>query len=154
MKKLFLLLGAVVVISLTSCGQTARDLPPGVQSAFTQKFPDATRVKWDKENDAEWEAEFILNGVEYSANFDNSGTWMETEHEISASDIPEAIKSTLDKAYPDYNIEVSEISETADGKVFEFSLKSGTKKVSVSIDSNGIVMEDEATEAGEAEADD
>ena len=37
------------------------------------KFQNATKVKWDQEEENEWEAEFKMNGDEMSASFDNAG---------------------------------------------------------------------------------
>jgi len=140
MKKLFVLIGAVTMFSFIACGQTGKEVPPAVKTAFSQKFPDASKVKWDQENATEWEAEFILNGVEYSANYDNTGAWMETEYKISSSELPAAVKATLDKEFGDYKVELAEVSETAEGKVFELGLKNGKEEMEISVDGNGKVL--------------
>jgi hypothetical protein len=156
MKNLILMIGAIAIFCFAGCGQTGNNLPAAVKTAFTQKFPDATGVKWDKESDNEWEAEFKMNGVEYTASFDNKGAWMETEYEISADDIPEAVKMTLEREYANYTVEEPEVSETTDGKVYEFELKSGEEEIKVAIDMNGNVLkktqgEEEDEEGEEAE---
>jgi len=74
----------VGIATLQSCGQS---VPEKVKSAFAGKFPNASSVKWDKENDEEWEAEFKMDGKEYSANFTVDGNWKETEYEIKKSEI-------------------------------------------------------------------
>jgi uncharacterized membrane protein YkoI len=146
MKNLFLMAGAIALLGLAACGQTSKDVPAKVKAAFTQKFPAATNIKWDNENDSEWEAEFKLNGTEYSANFDNTGAWMETEYEISSSDIPITVKTTLEKEYAAYKIEASEISETSNGKVYEFELKNGKVEIEVTFDTKGNIMKKEQIE--------
>jgi hypothetical protein len=152
MKNLFFMIGAIALLGLASCGQTGKDVPAKVKDAFTQKFPDATSIKWDKENDTEWEAEFKMNGSEYSANFDNSGVWVETEYKISSADIPPAVKTTLEKEYAGSNIEVAEISETPDGKAIEFVLKSGKERTEVIMDMEGnILKQEQAEKEGEEE---
>ena len=85
--------------------------------------PQVKKVKWDKESDAEWEAEFKMDGMEYSANFLEDGTWKETEHEIEQKDIPDAVRATLDNELPGYEIEEAEISETVDGLTYEFEVE-------------------------------
>ena len=144
----------LAVFSFSACGQK-KDVPVKTKTAFQQKFPTAQKVKWDKENATEWEAEFKMNGNEYSANFDNNGNWKETEYRINKSDIPSAVKSTLDKDFKEYKIEVAEVSETVDGKVFEFMIEKGDSDMEVVINSDGKLIKKEVRkendEDGEAD---
>jgi uncharacterized membrane protein YkoI len=135
------LIAAAVIISFTACAQT--NAPENVVNAFTQKFPDAKSVKWDKENETEWEAEFKLKGEEYSANFSTDGTWKETEHEIETSAIPANVKQTLDNGFAGYKIEEAEISETAEGTVYEFELKNDKTEMEVAVSPEGKVVKKE-----------
>lgn len=140
MKNLVLVFAATLLISVTACAQNPKDLPTKVKTAFDQKFPGAEKVKWSKENATEWEAEFKLAGKEYSANYSVDGNWMETEYEISADQIPAAVTQTLSKKFPGYKLVESEISETAKGKVYEFEIKTGSKKTEVALDENGVIQ--------------
>lgn len=140
MKNLVLVFSAILFISLTACAQTPKDLPVKVKSAFAQKFPGIEKVKWGKENASEWEVAFKKDGKEYSANFKPDGTWLETEYEITAAEIPATVTKTLAKEYPGYKITESEISETAKGKVYEFEMKSGTKKMEVAVHPDGSLV--------------
>ena len=108
-----------------------------MKKAFAQKFPTAKAVKWDKESDTEWEAEFKLNGVEYSANFTTDGILKETEHEIETSMIPMMVKQTLDKEFASYKIEEAFLSETQEGQFYEFDLKKGKDEMEVVISPDG-----------------
>jgi len=158
MKNLFLSIAIVAIISLNACSQTEKDVPAAVKSTFSQKFPDAKKVKWDKENDNEWEAEFKMNGNEYSANFDVDGTWKETEYEIKKSKIPEIVNKTLENEYAGYSVENAEVSETPEVKVFEFKLEKDESEVEVVINKSGTVIkmekkgeEDEKSEKSDSE---
>ena len=144
-----MILAIVAMFSCNSFGQKSKKVPDAVKSAFTQKFPNATKVKWDKENEKEWEAEFHMNGKEVSVNFDSNGVWLETEYEIAIKDIPVAVKATLDKEFLGYKIKESEISETASGKLYEFDLQKDKVKMEVGIDINGIVIKKEEKKKGE-----
>lgn len=137
MKNLILVIAASALISLNVTAQTSKNVPKNVKTAFSQKFAKATDVKWGKEGKTEWEAEFEMDGKEYSANYDLKGNWLETEYAISASEIPAAVKTTIDKDYAGYQMKESEISETAKGKVYEFELAKGIKKIEVAFDLNG-----------------
>jgi len=143
MKNLFFLIAAFAITSLIVCGQTSEDVPAKVKTTFAKKFPNSTNVKWVKESDNEWEAEFKMEGKEYSANFDNTGTWMETEYKIGTNEIPATVKATIEKEFAGYKIEESELSETADGKVYEFELKNDKEEMEVVIDMNGNIVKKE-----------
>lgn len=146
MKKSVLMIVALA-FGLFACAQTP---PAQVNDSFNKKFAGATKVKWGKENDTEWEAEFKLNGEEYSANFSTEGKWLETEHEIKKSAIPENVKQTLDSEFLGYKIEEAEISETAEGSVYEFGLEKGKSEMEVAISPDGKVVKKEVkTEEGE-----
>jgi len=143
MKTLFLVIAAAAIVYSNACGQTSKDVPANVKTAFSQRFPEASEVKWDKEDDEEWEAEFKMNGKKYSANLDNTGAWMETEYEISSDEISEVVKTTIEKEFAGYKIEESIISETADGKAYEFELKKERDKIETTIDMNGKIVKKE-----------
>lgn len=140
MKNLILVIAASALICLNVSAQTSKNVPVSVKAAFSQKFAKATDVKWGKEGKTEWEAEFKMNGKAYSANFDNKGAWMETENAITASEIPAAVKITIDKDYAGYKMKVSEISETAKGKVYEFEFVKGKVSKEVALDINGKIV--------------
>ena len=113
------------------------NVPENVKKAFAQKFPTAKSVKWSKESDTEWEAEFKLNGVKYSANFTTNGILKETQHEIETSMIPMMIKQTLDKEFASYKIEEAVLSETQEGQFYEFDLEKGKDELEVVISPDG-----------------
>ena len=129
MKKVTFLLAVVVMVLSQACEQTNSQVP--------------AKVKWNKENAKEWEAEFKMNGKEYSANFAPDGTWKETEYEIKKSDIPAAVKQAFDNEFAGYDIEEAEVSETADGKVYEFELKKDETEVEVAISPDGKIIKKE-----------
>ena len=116
------------------------DAPQKVKDAFSKRFPEAKKVKWEKENVTEWEADFKIKGMEYSANFLEDGFWKETEHEIKRNAIPLNIKTTLNTEFSGYKIEEAEVSETQDGSVYEFELEKEEVLMEVTIDMKGKVV--------------
>ncbi|MFT6868212.1 MAG: hypothetical protein ACJA08_003062, partial [Cyclobacteriaceae bacterium] len=89
--------------------KTTKDVPQAIIKSFTEMFPNAYKVAWEKENEMEWEAEFDQYGKEYSANFANDGSWLETEYELGTSDLPSAVQNTLDSEFSDYEIKEAEL---------------------------------------------
>ena len=69
--------------------------PAAVFTAFNKKFPNVTKVKWDRENAHEYEASFEWKGKKLSANFSNTGNWLETESPITFIQLPEKVKQRL-----------------------------------------------------------
>ena len=147
MKKLSLLMLVSIMILTQACAQSKA--PSNVKSVFAKKFPTAKKASWDKENDTEWEVEFKMNGKDYSANFLTNGTWKETEYAIKKSEIPRAVKQTLDSQFKGYKIEESEVSETAKGKVYEFALEKDDTDIEVAIAPNGTVVKKEVKKDNE-----
>lgn len=154
MKKLFLFVGIVALFSVGACGQSSKNVPADVKTSFSQKFPKAINAKWDKEDENVWEVEFKMDNKSYSANFDLSGVWLETEYEIEINLIPSDVKATLDSEFAGYKIKEPEVSETAEGTIYEFQLKKGDEVLEVGIDASGkVVSRKDMEEEGDEEKD-
>ena len=128
--------------------------PAAVAKAFETKFPSAGEVKWGKESDVEYEAEFELNDQEMSANFDANGTWLETEAKLAPKDLPAPVLATLKSQFGDSKIKKAESLEKAgEPVVYEIKLEQGENEVEVVLDANGKVISKEAKgkEAEESE---
>ena len=139
MKKIGLSIAAVVLSA--SVGFAQGKAPSEVQKTLKEKFPDAKSVKWEKESDGGWEAEFSMNGNETSVEFDSKGIWKQTETEIEASDLPEAIRDAIKTKYTDYAVEEAEMVETADGEVvYEVDFKKGKEEMEILFAADGSVL--------------
>lgn len=125
---------AVLAISLVACGQTP---PKSVTDNFNSKFSGATKVKWDQEEENEWEAEFKMNGSEMSANFDNAGRWMETEKEMKARQLPSAVQNAVKMQFAGYEIEEASEIETPDFKGYELGIEKGNEEFEVLVNADG-----------------
>ncbi|HSZ87327.1 MAG TPA: PepSY-like domain-containing protein [Puia sp.] len=113
-------------------------VPDIVSIAFTKQFADAKNVKWGKENAKEYEADFNLNGVKMSANYDLQGNWKETETEIAVKDLPQAILSAIKTKYPSATISGADKVERAAHKIiYEADIKINGKKKEVELFPNG-----------------
>ncbi len=136
MKRIFAL---VVLFGLGINASCQEAVPAAVEKAFTSKFAKATDVRWEMEKAGEWEAEFKLDGKKMSANFDDSGKWMETETRLAKSDLPaEALAAITDK-YADFEIDEVEGVETPDFSGFEVELEKQNQKVEVLVTKDGTI---------------
>ena len=135
MQKIILLLG---IMFMSYCSFSGNP-PAAVQKAFNQQFSKATDIKWGKENTSEYEADFVLNGAKMSANYTADGTWLETETEIKADQLPAKVTEYISKTYPGWEtVNASKVETAKKGIIYEADLKSGTKKKEVSVTSEGI----------------
>lgn len=83
------------------------DVPSAVKTKFSSLYPGVKKVKWEKEN-GNYEAEIYLNKVETSILFDINGNQLQTETEISVSELPQGVKE-----YASKNLKNSKIKEAA-----------------------------------------
>lgn len=143
MKRIIIVLLAAALMSNTAYAQkiAANKVPAAVASAFKAKFPNATKTSWEMENANEYEAEFKLNGKEVSANFDNTGKWLETETEIRVSALPMAVKNALKKDFAGFKIEeASKIESAKDGNCFEAEIEKGEETFDVLFTPDGKML--------------
>jgi hypothetical protein len=115
-------------------------VPENFITAFNQKFPGATEVKWGSESENEWEAEFTMNGKKMSAAFDVTPVWTATETVVTEKELPAAVLNTLNTEFAGYEKSLIEIYETPEIKGFELGLKNGEKSVEVVFDNAGKVI--------------
>ena len=94
MQKMMLLLTICLGAGFAACAQKTPP-PAAVVAAFNQKFSNIEELKWGKEKNGDWEAEFEQAEVDMSANFSADGKWIETETEIKVADLPAPVKAAL-----------------------------------------------------------
>lgn len=117
MKKFLLVAFAALLASSSFSQKTSKEnVPQAVKEAFKKSFPNAQHEKWEKE-DQKFEAEFSLNKTEMSALFSPEGELIETEVEISVSDLPAPIANYVAMNLTSKKIkEASKITDAA-GKI-------------------------------------
>lgn len=138
MKNSMLLFVGACGITLVSCGQDGT--PSSVESKFKEMFSNAKSVKWDKENEKEWEAEFKMDGKSCSANFSLDGTWLETETEMKVKELPASIKEAITSNFEGYEIESAEQVESPEQNAYEVEIEKGESVMEVVLDANGTIL--------------
>ena len=118
--------------------------PAAVQTAFAQRFPKATAVKWEKEAGA-YEATFLAGKVEISAVFTAAGKFREIERAVALTALPAPVLPYVQKHYPGQKIkEAARIKDAAGTVTWEAEVG----KKDVIFDVNGAFLR-EASEAAE-----
>ncbi len=138
MKNIIILVAALTFISSSAFSQ--KNPPEIVKKEFTKKYATAQSVKWENEEQNEWEAEFTMNSKKMSASFDNSGKWMESETTITEKDLPAEVANTLDKDYQGFKKSDISIFEDSKNKGFELTLKKAESSIEILIDNAGKII--------------
>lgn len=81
----------------------ATKVPEIVSKSLLSKYPNAKKVKWDKEEN-NYEASFESNKIENSILFNANGKIIETEVEITAAQLPKPILNYIGKNYKDHKV--------------------------------------------------
>lgn len=131
-------------------------VPKVVKESFTKQYPKIVDVKWDKEGDEEYEAEFTNNGIKTSVVIDEDGEIEETEIALNLDDLSLDILNYVKENYSSYEItEAAKITDE-DGNVFyEAEISKGDSKTDLLFDSNGnpVKKQKEAEEYDEEDED-
>ena len=116
------LLGLIVSVTAFTQKIDVSKVPVSVKESFARQFPGIT-AKWEKE-EGNYEADFKQDGHEVSVVFDNNGTMLESEIEISLAALPTAAKEYIKNNYNGASIrEVAKIT-LAGGKIeYEAEIK-------------------------------
>jgi uncharacterized membrane protein YkoI len=139
MKKIIFVAMASICAYATSFAQSKT--PNAVTTKFNQKFPNASNVKWDKENAHEYEASFVWKGEKHSANFNDTGEWLETESPITFNQLPEKVQTAFNGSHKGTTIKAVAKIETSKGQnQYEVEIKQGLKTVEFFYDANGSVI--------------
>lgn len=139
MKKIIFVALAFICDNTTSFAQSKTS--NAVMTMFNQKFPNASNVKWDKENAHEYEASFVWKGEKHSANFNDNGEWLETESPITFNQLPEKVRTAFNASHKGTIIKGVAKIETSKGQnQYEVEIKQGLKTVEFFYDVNGSVI--------------
>ena len=139
---IFVLLIAALMSNMAYAQKISVDkVPAAVTSAFKTKFPTVTKATWEMEGKTEYEVNFLLGGVKASANFDNTGKWLETETELKISALPAAIQSTLKKDFAGFKInEATKIESVKHGNCYEAEIEKGEETFDILFTVDGKIL--------------
>ncbi|MBL0033315.1 MAG: PepSY-like domain-containing protein [Bacteroidetes bacterium] len=136
MKKIIFVAMVLICAFATSFAQSKT--PTAVTTVFNQKFPYATNVKWDKESAHNYEASFVWKGVNYAANFSDTGEWLETETPTTFNQLPEKVQTAFNTSHKGVTPKaVSKIETSKQGTIYEVEFKQGVKTVEVFYKADG-----------------
>lgn len=95
-----LIISALLLTSLVGCDNDIAfsEVPSVVQNTFKSNFPNSRDVEWEKYGD-DFEVDFELNDIDYSARIDAKGNLLTYKYDIDMSEIPQPIHGFFEKEY-------------------------------------------------------
>jgi hypothetical protein len=142
MKYLFLLF---TIFSVSALSAQVINVPDKAQKQFQEKYAGATNIKW-KNNVANYDATFKMEGYDWKANYSIDGTWDYTEKFLMKDDAPAKVKESFSKGqYRKNNVKSLAYVENAKGeKLYRFEVKTGVTRTYVFYDQEGTLIKTNA----------
>ena len=134
----------LLTFTLYSTQAQIRKIPSEVTDAFAERYPHAQKVSW-KDNITNFEAKFILNGYEMSADFNSKGEWQNSEKQIKFEELPSSVQDGFSKSkYSDWEkLSVAEIEKNGEQIQYRvYVKKSAIEKKYLFFDANGKLLRD------------
>ena len=136
--KLFLVVSFLSIGMLF--GQNLK-IPATIGDSFKKLYPNATDVKWEKEDKNSFEANFVNDGTKTSIVLDAAGNLVETEVVIPNAKAPEQILKYVAENFKDSKInEVCKITDSKGKTSYEVEVQKGKKKKDIMFDENNNIV--------------
>lgn len=126
MKKLFLISFTAIAFTLNVWAQNikVKDVPAAVKEALAKKYPNATKVSWEKEEgnyEANWGGK---SGEDTSVQFTPAGLFVEEVDAIAVNQLPAAVAAYVKAHYNGARItEAGKVTDAAGKHFFEAEIK-------------------------------
>lgn len=139
MKKIISMLFLGVLINTVLFAEPPnKNIPAVVVDYVMSHYPDAKDIHWKRTKTNMYEADFMINGKEVLIDIYSTGEWIETETEISPSDLPNVIKAKLNQSTI---IFAAEVHNFHGEKLYVAEIKWNRKIFDVTFDRQGNEIE-------------
>ncbi len=139
--RILLTLIFAMTAAIPAFSQEEVKVPDDVMTTFINKFRGAEEIAWEKDG-KNYEVEFTMEGVTYSAVFDKKGFWLETGKDADESVLPQAVKDQIAAQFAGYTIEEVEVVSTPKMlEGFEVELKGEKDMIEALFDYKGDLLE-------------
>jgi hypothetical protein len=115
----------IFAISVSAQQKPGTKVPENVVKSFQSDHPKAQDITWDKEG-VNYEANYKENNNSFSVVIDKEGQILETESEISISDLPPGTVKYINDNYKDYSLSgAAKIVDNKGNVKYEAEIKNG-----------------------------
>ena len=117
-------------------------VPPVVERTFAEKYPDAEAEKWEQDAHGYWETKFRAGEIKFRADFNEDGSWVETENSIEFDKLPSAVQEAIKREFPDETItEIESVDNASRGRFFDVEFKRPGKNMDIEYHEDGTQVE-------------
>lgn len=125
---------------------TRHDVPPAVLSAFTKAYPKAAVKGFSAERDSgttSYEVESVEGKTHRDVQYAADGTVLAVEESMELSALPERVRASAAKEYPNGTILSAEKITEKGATGYELIVKHGRTKTELRFDAEGKITERE-----------
>ena len=160
-KSVITILCAIWFMALSGFAQeskiTKKELPPAVLKAFTTAYPKAT-IKGLSSEKEDGKTFFEIESVEGKTKrdllYERDGSLVEIEAAIAAHELPDAVKTTIKREFPNGKVALAERTTKGNMVSYELRIMSGKSKVTLTINPEGKILSKESSGAKKEEKED
>lgn len=117
------------------------EVPSVVLNQFNSKFPKAFDVEWEKDGDL-YKVEFETKwNNDHDVWFNSEGKIIKQKEELSARDLPQAIKDYINQEYKNYKVDdVDKITEN-NRIVYKVEVENRKREINLFFNEDGTLVE-------------
>ena len=117
-------------------------LSDAVRSFIDENYPNARIVSYEYDANGLLNVEIVDGIIEKDVYFDNNDNWVQTDWDVSAERLPDAVLQALANAYPHYVIDSADFVERPGGvEYYEIELeKAGGAEIVVKVTADGEIL--------------
>lgn len=133
----------IILFLAAGCGQNAEnnEVSEKIQQAFSNKYADVKDVKWERDDNGYYEAQFKYNGEKFRADFTKDGKWIETENSVKYEQLPQPVKTLIEDEYEKEEItEIEFVDNSTKGKFYDVEFKRKGKNSDLMITTEGKII--------------
>ena len=130
----------ITAVSFGSC-QSSQTTPDAVKETFQKKYPGENDPDWHTDANGNWEANFKINGEKYRADFNEDGSWVETENSLKKKNLPEGVLKTMkDKFGNEDFTEAERVDHSTKGIFYDIEFKQKGKNMDIEMREDGTII--------------
>ena len=117
-------------------------LSDAVRSFIDENYPGARIVSYEYDANGLLNVEIVDGIIEKDVYFDNNDNWVQTDWDVSAERLPDAVLQALANAYPHYVIDSADFVQRPGGvEYYEIELeKAGGAEIVVKVTADGEIL--------------
>lgn len=133
---------ALLILGLTSCqNKSNAQAPDAVKKTFQAKYPGENDPDWHRDDNGLWEANFKIDGEKYRADFNEDGSWVETENSLKKKNLPKGVLKTMKDKFGDEEFtEAERVDHHSKGIFYDIEFKKKGKNMDIEMREDGTII--------------